>query len=164
MTSFLKKLGLTNPDGTPNDIYRKFRNPSSSGGAIAQSIRRAYAPLYVRNEYAHKLDENDLLGLVVEETGEAHDSNSVRLIVSCFKHLKGHANFDEHTMKEEPTAELNSPAIRQVQNAEPPAPRSSIGLNLGYTINLNLPATSDPAVFDAIFKSLKQNLLSGDDA
>ena len=34
-----------------------------------------------------------------------------------------------------------------------------IGLNLAYTINLNLPATSDIAVFNAIFKSLKENLL-----
>ena len=40
----------------------------------------------------------------------------------------------------------------------------NIGFSLGYTINLNLPATSDPAVFDAIFKSLKENLLSQNDA
>ena len=33
------------------------------------------------------------------------------------------------------------------------------GLRLGYTINLNLPATSDVAVFDAIFRSLKEHLL-----
>lgn len=164
MTSFLKKLGLTNPDGTPNDTYRRFRNPTSSGGAIAQSIRRAYAPLYVRNEYAHKLDESDLLGLVVEETGEAHDSNAVRLIVSCFKHLKAHANFDEQPLKEDPSAQSMSTPVRQNHGPELPATKSSIGLNLGYTINLNLPATSDPAVFDAIFKSLKQNLLSDDDA
>jgi hypothetical protein len=39
-----------------------------------------------------------------------------------------------------------------------------IGFNLGYTINLNLPATSDPAVFNAIFKSLKEHLLRDDDA
>lgn len=32
-------------------------------------------------------------------------------------------------------------------------------MNLGYTINLNLPATSDIAVFNAIFKSLRENLL-----
>jgi len=40
-------------------------------------------------------------------------------------------------------------------NAELPT-----GLNLGYTINLHLPATSDIAVFNAIFKSLRENLLS----
>src|SRR3954463_3412306 len=33
-------------------------------------------------------------------------------------------------------------------------------INLAYTINLNLPATSDQAVFNAIFRSLKEHLLS----
>jgi hypothetical protein len=37
------------------------------------------------------------------------------------------------------------------------------GLNLSYTINLNLPATSDQAVFNAIFKSLKEYLLNDDE-
>jgi len=32
-------------------------------------------------------------------------------------------------------------------------------LGLSYTINLNLPATSDIAVFNAIFKSLREHLL-----
>ena len=35
-------------------------------------------------------------------------------------------------------------------------------MNLSYTINLNLPATSDIGVFNSIFKSLKDNLLSSD--
>src|SRR4051794_12549115 len=51
MTSFLKKLGLANPDGSPNETYKKFRNPASSGAAIASAIKFAYAPLYVRNEF-----------------------------------------------------------------------------------------------------------------
>ncbi len=33
------------------------------------------------------------------------------------------------------------------------------GLNLSYTINLHLPATSEVAVFNAIFKSLREHLL-----
>ena len=33
------------------------------------------------------------------------------------------------------------------------------GVRLGYTINLNLPNTNDIAVFNAIFKSLKEHLL-----
>lgn len=161
MTAFLKKLGLANPDGTPNDLYRRFRNPASSGAALAQAIRSAYAPLYVRNEYAHKLDDTALLGLVVEETGDAHDSSSVRLIVSCYKHLRSFADFDSGSI----AAPIQQPSPAADQRTEPsPNKRSGIGLNLGYTINLNLPATTDPAVFDAIFRSLKQNLLSEDDA
>ena len=47
-----------------------------------------------------------------------------------------------------------------------PAPHSNnghVGLNLSYTINLNLPATADQAVFNAIFRSLKEHLLSGNE-
>jgi hypothetical protein len=71
MTAFIKKLGLAGADGTPSEAYRKFRNPASSGAAIANAIRSAYAPLYVRNEFMHELSDADLTGLVVEETGEA---------------------------------------------------------------------------------------------
>jgi hypothetical protein len=35
----------------------------------------------------------------------------------------------------------------------------AVPIRFGYTINLNLPATSDIAVFDAIFKSLRDHLL-----
>lgn len=35
-----------------------------------------------------------------------------------------------------------------------------LGFNLAYTINLNLPASTDQAVFNAIFRSLKEHLLA----
>ncbi len=166
MTAFLRKLGLANPDGSPNELYRKFRNPTSSGTAIASCIRSAYAPLYARNEFMHELTDADLLGLVVEETGEPHDSNAVKLTVSCIRHLKVFADFrapevlGNETKAEKPidTAKSTPPVP-----LEGPA-KKTFGLNLGYTINLNLPATSDPEVFDAIFRSLKEHLLRHEDA
>jgi Family of unknown function (DUF5343) len=165
MTSFLKKLGLANTDGSPSDVYKRFRNPTSSGAAIAAAIRSAYAPLYVRNEFMQQLDDSDLLGLIVEETGEPHDSNPVKLILSCIKHLKAFANFD--TASEPPQApvlKLDAPTKTETPPGIHDGARKEIGFNLGYTINLNLPATSDPAVFDAIFKSLKEHLLKNEDA
>lgn len=168
MTSFLKKIGFTNVDGTPNDTYRKFRNPSSSGFTIAKCIKEAYRPLYIRNEYMHELDDTDLLGLVVEETGQAHDSSPVKLIFSCIKHLKAFANFDSEEQADQSGRDKKTPTAlpTRIEQEEPPprAAQTNFGLNLGYTINLNLPASSDPAVFDAIFKSLKANLLTADDA
>ena len=167
MTAFIKKLGLATSDGSPTEAYKKFRNPASSGAAIASAVKSAYSPLYVRNEFAHELNDNELLGLVVEETGEAHDSNSVKLIVSCFKHLKTFANFNAANEIQAPAIlkpddtgvkETHSPPMR-----DRPAERN-FDFKLGYTINLNLPATSDAAVFDAIFKSLKTHLLREEDA
>ena len=34
----------------------------------------------------------------------------------------------------------------------------SLGVNIGYAINLNLPETTNVAVYDAIFRSLKEHL------
>jgi hypothetical protein len=164
MTSFLKKLGLTNPDGSPNEVYRKFRNPASSGSAIAAAIRTAYGALYVRNEFMHELSDADLLGLVVEETGEAKDSNPVKLTVSCIKHLKQFANFNSRPEQELITTVKVDEHTREKPEALHERPSSkAFGINLGYTINLNLPATADPNVFDAIFKSLKEHLLRAQD-
>ncbi|MEQ9566549.1 MAG: DUF5343 domain-containing protein, partial [Pseudomonadales bacterium] len=97
ITTYLKKINFATPNGEPTDIYTKFRNPKTSGQAVAQAIRHAYAPLYLRNEFMHELSDEDLLGLIIEETGQAHDSNPVKLTFSCIKYLKNHAKFDVKT-------------------------------------------------------------------
>lgn len=169
MTAFLKKIEFAQPDGTPSELYKKFRNPSTSGSSVARAIRRAYAPLYVRNEFMHSLGDDDLLGLIVEETGLPHDSNPVKMTFASLKALKKHADFGNHTDAEiVQDDEQRTPPLPKLKSTDHHNPihkqPESIGLNLGYTINLNLPATSDQAVFNAIFKSLKEHLLSNDDA
>ena len=76
MTAFLKKIGFATTDGTPTDLYKKFRNSATEGAAAAKALRVGYAPLYVRNEYMHKLPDEDLKGLVVEEICEVGCRNS----------------------------------------------------------------------------------------
>ncbi|WP_156347721.1 MULTISPECIES: DUF5343 domain-containing protein [unclassified Sphingomonas] len=170
MTSFLKKVGFANTDGTPTAIYKKFRNEATRGQAAAESIRLGYAALYKRNEYAHELSDKDIKGIIIEETGQAADSSVASYILSCFKAMKSFANFskvldDDRDMsgifEDMPTmmpSQISSSAKHSTSSGSAP-----IGLSLGYNINLNLPATTDIAVFNAIFKSLKQNLLSSDD-
>jgi hypothetical protein len=41
----------------------------------------------------------------------------------------------------------------------PPMSDADVKMSFGYTINLNLPNTDDPKVFNAIFASLKETLL-----
>lgn len=170
MTSFLKKMGMANSDGSVTERYRKFRNPSTSRSEIAEAIRQMYAPLYLRNEYMHTLEGEELKNLIMEETGAADDASTLRLIASSIEHLKSFADFDAETIEE--TAKLADTGNRNPASATtipipmPPLHEkgANVGINLGYTINLNLPATADPRVFDAIFKSLKDNLLRNEDA
>jgi hypothetical protein len=169
MTSFLKKIGFANPDGTPTDIYRRFRNEATRGRAAAESLKFGYAPLYRRNEFLHELSDKDLKGLILEETGLAADSNVPSLILSCIKAIKQFADFkdDGETSQADdfaaPPTSLGHPIAVQGLERSAQSAKTPVGLSLGYNIHLNLPATTDIAVFNAIFKSLKDNLLSADD-
>jgi hypothetical protein len=165
MTSYLKKIGFTAADGSPTDLYKKYRNPAQSGSAVAAAIRIGYAPLYLRNEYMHELPDDALLGLITEETGQAHDSGPVKMVSACIKHLKLFADFEQVNEPARPKFAIGQGSDMPPQvPAETPVSPQSFGLNLGYTINLNLPATSDPEVFNAIFKSLKEHMLRPSDA
>jgi hypothetical protein len=152
--SFAKRIGLLASDGVPTDLYRRFRNPSQSGAAMAQAIKTGYSTLYERNEYAHDLDRKGLMGLVTEVTGLSKNHGTLNAIVRSFEALKAFAKFDGTTVpelpKERPSESHDSSHAGNFKEAE-------VGLNLSYTIYLNLPKTDDIAVFNAIFKSLKDN-------
>ena len=164
MTSFLKKIGFANADGTPTALYGKFRNPATSSTAAHEALKIGYKSLFARNEYMDKLSDDKLRGLIIEETGQSGDSNVVSLILACIKGIKKHIKPDEIIASEMPPLEevetQKLPGIPQhAALTDKHARRTGVGLNLSYTINLHLPATTDVAVFNAIFKSLKENLL-----
>jgi len=154
--SWAKKAGMLNSDGTPTQLYKKFRNPVMSGKSIAQALRNAYGELYSRNEYCYELNRKEFKGLVMEATGEASNSRVVENIVSTFLNAKTLANFDVDD--EGDCVEELSSEIKNKEKDEPYSKSLSLGLN--YTINLVLPKTDDPAIYNAIFKSLRENLLN----
>lgn len=164
MIPFIKRMGLVGTDGTPTERYVEYRNPDKSGKAIADAMRDVYSKLFEMNETVYELDSTKLKSLMVEATGAEPTSAALKKTLATFTMLKKHADFE--------TKETNSPAeeieteivpgLHLQSRQQQPLPQSSgESINLSYTINLNLPATQDVEVFNAIFKSLKQHLLQG---
>lgn len=157
----LKRMSFLSSDGAPTELYDQFRNETTQGEAIASGIRNAFDELYSRNEYAHEMPKDKLIGLITEITGSSKTDRTTKAIVGTFFALNEIADFDTSTGAEqfETTQELPI----NVSNKEPLHPPigqdDSVGFNVSYTINLNLPETTNPDVFNAIFKSLKENLL-----
>lgn len=160
----LKKMGLVAGDGAPTNLYREFRNPSKSRTALGEAFKKLYARLYEMNEYIHDATDQDVLGLIVECTGSEHDNAATKYTLATFNMLRKHADFDaeeadievlEKTIEE---SGLNHQNPITVNVPQQPAQQGK-GINLSYTINLNLPATKDVEVFNAIFKSLKEHIL-----
>lgn len=170
LTTFLRRMGFVNSDGTPSEIYAKFRNSATTEIAAAQAMNIGYAEIFRRNQYAHKLSREELKGLIVEVTGSSPEAKSVTLAVSTFSNFNEFANFEAV----EPSSEdINVAKVENIGSGdrahqglhkpEMQEAAASMGMNLGYTININLPSTTDIEVFNAIFKSIKENLLKNDD-
>lgn len=160
---FLKRAGFLTSDGTPTETYKQFRNPSLRGAAAAQGLRNAYSDLYTANEYVHDASDKDLKGLIVQVTGLGEDSKLIPSMIGSFKTLKEYADFTaegdiaSYQQGNDEGDDLGSAGNGQHGSSWSVDQGNSI--RLGYTIHLNLPATTDIAVFNAIFKSLKEHLL-----
>jgi hypothetical protein len=158
----LKRLGFISTDGTPTPLYSKFRNKEERGKAMAQAIRHGYKEIFERNEYAHDLAKDKFKNLIIEITGLEPGDTMVAAIVGTFFALKSYAQFDEDDTAHDENKKKNIVLLENNGDDTPPPlpPRQpAAGLSLSYTINLNLPETSDVEVFNAIFRSLKENLL-----
>lgn len=162
---FLKRIGFLSNDGAPTDIYKKFRNPSLeiSGQAISESFKLAFKDLYARNEYWYKLTKDDLKNFLIEVLEVEPKNAALGYLIRTIETLKKYTNFNE-TTGEETNNNEDEESQTEKENDRPEiqeAKRHSDlrGFNISYTINLNLPETSDGKVFDAIFKSLKEHLL-----
>jgi len=153
-----KKLGFLGSDGRPTDIYKSFRNNTTTKAAMAQALKTGYREIFERNEHADSLTKEDLKGMVVEITGLESKNRIVGLICQTFEALKKLADFQvaPPNDKQEPQVD-DDPSNDEPNNDR--LPHRGFDMNLSYTINLVLPKTDDAAVFNAIFKSLRDNLL-----
>jgi hypothetical protein len=91
----------------------------------------------------------------------------VKCTLATLKQLKSFADFNAPKATEpersSTTNKFPPTVTHMVRQFDGQSASGRIGMNLSYTINLNLPATSDQAVFNAIFRSLKEHLLTDEE-
>lgn len=161
----LKKLKFLNSDGTPADRYDQFRNEATRGVAVASGMKDAYAELFIRNEYAHDLPKDKLIGLIVEITGASKVDSTTKHTYLTFDALRQFADFDSGNLYDtnadlkQVTSHAGQDNSSDIGQNYPSPEDGNVGLNISYTINLNLPETDDVKVFNTIFKALNENLL-----
>lgn len=156
----LKRIGFLNSDGSPTDLYSRFRTESGRAAAMLAGLKQGYEEAFRRREYAHRLKENEFGDLVLEATGMVKSNPTYRAIMGTWKVLSDYVGDlveDDSTPKAEDGS--NGGVIEpEVRNASTSG-GESIPLGLSYQINIVLPETTNSEVFDAIFQSLRQHLL-----
>jgi hypothetical protein len=157
----LKKLGFVDQANVPTEAYRLYRDGTNSRKVMARQLRNTYSDLYQAHEYAHKLAKDELASKLRTLTGAAEDDKNIGSVIGIFFELKKLADFDgvqeNHAVVPEQPKKVESEQTPEPKIHSQKVRQASLGIS--YTINLNLPATTDIEVFNAIFRSLKEHIL-----
>jgi hypothetical protein len=154
----MKKMGFLNSDNTTTDLYGKFRTDGGRSLAAYTALQNAFPEIFRRSDYAHSVEDSKLRDIIVEITGLKTTDVVAKAIKGTFEVVKSYiqSGFNPNSSENAVSgiSEQEEPA-EIVNQAE--APASKIGLS--YNINVVIPETSDINVLNAIFRSIKENLL-----
>jgi hypothetical protein len=163
----LRSLGFLDADGKPTSRYYEYLDLSRSEVVLANAIREAYADLFAVNKDAHKLTTDQVKNKLRTLYAGAKKDTVVAYIAATFAALVKCADFETAPAAVVPSTPAAPTAQGEGVAGEPPAaPRKSVDRavppmalgSLQYHINIVLPESRDQAVYDAIFKALRDHL------
>ncbi len=148
----LKNLQFLNAEGIPTSYYAYLRDPSKAKMIIANQIKEYYKELFSINVNMNSASEDEIKGAISRVTGK--EVKDVKRMYSTFKALCQYADFSNlYAENEESIKEKNKQASME-QEIE----SIHVSPDFHYNIQIHLPATTDISVYNAIFKSIKENL------
>ncbi|MEM1109216.1 MAG: DUF5343 domain-containing protein [Planctomycetota bacterium] len=170
----LKGLGFLDDGGAPTDRYFEFLDDSKWQIILADGIREAYEDLFRLNRNAHQMERSELTGKLKSLTRGHYSEGVVQNMAKTFEALCELANFDLPNVEEieetpqdakdqspppvdEPDEKSNIPPIEFNLGG---TAGETISPNMTYRIEIVLPSTRDQSIYDAIFRSLREHILS----
>lgn len=162
MIPLLKRLNFLDGSSVPTERYKSYRDITKSKQIMAEAVRESYDTLYRTAEYAHKLEKKDITTKLKTVLGVGDDDTNVPNVVGTFMELVKNSDFDSKSTKaykEESADEADKMKI-DPENKHIKGLGLAKQLGISYTINLNLPATTEIEVYNAIFKALRENIIN----
>lgn len=149
----LKRLGFLSEDGSPTEYYDQLRDNTQHQYILGERIKELYNDLFQINTTIYSSSDEEIKGAISRVTGK--DEKSVNRYFATFKALTNLAKFDSSIIKK--TKEPEKKAKESEIQVTPPIMKTDPQFH--YNIQIHLPATTDISVYNAIFKSLKENLM-----
>lgn len=155
-----KGLGLLDENSVPTQRYHQFLDQSETGKVLAIGIQEAYEDLFALRKDAQTLSNDEVKGKLKTLTQGQKSENILLLMTNTFKALCDVADWtgDDNVgqtfaedVTQDKTQEDNVTKVDLINQGRK--------MNLHYNIQIHLPETTNMAVYDAIFQSLKKHLL-----
>jgi len=154
----LKVLGFLQADGKPTDRYHRYLDQSQSKIILAEGIRDAYSDLFLVNNSAQNLTKPNVINKFKTLSQGQFSKSVLDKMGLTFVSLCKLADFKSE-LAEEPEFKGDEETEREeVEMPAVPKGRMSLG-GLHYNIQIILPESRDPKVYDALFRSLREHLL-----
>ena len=160
MTRVLKDLKILDERGVPNENWTALRNKSTRAKTLGSLVQNCYTELYERLPNAHSQSDETIADVIAANSSLGKDA--VTKAVQTFKSLVGVSEF---TASSEINDEGQGPVIADVVapdgrfKNQPQATGRNTTINL--SLNLHFPENASQEAIDAIFSSMKKNLLDG---
>lgn len=156
----IKALDFLDESGIPKQRYYDYLDEENSKRILAQGIREAYSDLFSVNQKAYEMTGDKVKGKLkslLQGTNAKSDS-VLKKMATTFTTLCSLADFEamSKTLEKKPAAD---DAVRQKPLEKPKVAQIGDEISLKYSINIELPTTRDQLVYDAIFRSIRENLL-----
>lgn len=161
----LKSLKFIDDAGKPMERYYRFIDQSQSARVLAEAIEEAYSDLFAVNLKAHQLGKQEIVGKFKTLSQGQYSDAVLNLMAMTFTALVSLADFNSPRKPTHNTEETSKPVVsNDGTNAAPHRDHEDgvKNIKLGglvYNIQIILPESRDPTVYDALFRSLKEHLL-----
>lgn len=167
LIGIMKELGFIDTDGIPKSRYYELLDRSKWKSVLAEAIRECYAGLFAVNKDAQDLSIEEVKNKLRTLYAGSKKDTVITNIAKTFKALCDEADFLSTKPKEDIPKDIPS-ANNQEQLSSDQSERDKVkGIqasekvnvaSLQYHVNIVLPESKDQAVYDAIFKSLRDHL------
>jgi hypothetical protein len=155
----LRVLGFIDDTARPKDRYFRFLDQTQGAKVLAEGIREAYHDLFKVNTKANELSKQEVINKF-KTLGQGQITEPVLdKMAMTFTVLVRHADFQS---PHAPPATQQTQEYKKSEELTDGAGAALPGMKLGglvYSIQIVLPESRDPAVYDALFTSLRRHLL-----
>ena len=157
----LKSLGFIDEGGVPTRRYYDYLDEENSKSVLAIGIREAYGDLFAVNQKAYEMTSTQVKRKLKSLLHGKKSDAVLKKMATTFVTLCSLADFSGIPKIMEKKRVDTTPDKEKVIIKEPSKAKADVSkeLSLKYSINIELPNTRDQLVYDAIFRSIRENLL-----
>jgi Family of unknown function (DUF5343) len=154
----LKNLDFLDDKGTPKERYYNYLDKTKSGVVLAEAIKETWADLFAIDKNAEQMKKEVFAGKLKTISEGKLTNNLIKFHYRTFIALVKNADFSKKTSKVPVQKPDNLPQKDKHIKELHKETSTKIG-GLVYNIQIVLPESRDPAVYDALFRSLKEHIL-----